>query len=189
MFGSPVEADAGGGFGGNPDDCCDQYCRFTVCVDGFDCTHEFHYVECDPPPGGGGGSGGGGGGSGGGGGAGGSGSGGGAATDPRDTTDEMRQQSAMCENDNVLIVDHCDPYQPTIECCFANSRYGHLCTTCDCAGCCFVYWPYTNVFNRTYYSACELDCKNGFQGGDANGTDDSSECSTILNNPHPASTF
>ncbi len=181
LIAQPAAAGVGGG-GIGSSGCCDCWGRVVtvVCVDGFGCTTEvsWDWIDCNPPPGGGGGSGGG---TGGGGGAGGSGSGGGAGTDPRDVTDEQISESAMCEADNTLITRHCNPADPqNSACCFQNSDDGHLCTTCDCAHCCDVYWPCSSPWTQSACQMCQMDCYVGFSTSQANGTDDSDTCS-ILN--------
>jgi hypothetical protein len=105
------------------------------------------------------------------------GGGGGAATHPDDDTPEAKEESAMCENDNVLWIRYCNPsVSRKIECCFWNSDDGHLCTTCDCGDCCDIYFDpygsYTVELNR----GCRTQCSVSFSGGEAEGVDDGDSC-------------
>lgn len=183
----PVFSFAAGNWTANPgaESCCDCYVRTvaTVTTDyGSSTTVYWDWVDCDPDNGGTGGSGGG---TGDGGGMGGTGGGGSAGTDPRDQTAEAKFESAMCAEDNVLIVNQCNPDPPVeLQCCFLNSDDGHLCTTCNCAGCCEKYWNCNNLLTQSSCWGCKMDCAVGFSGGEAAGEDDYDECDRYDRNPY-----
>jgi hypothetical protein len=103
--------------------------------------------------------------------------GGGATTHPDDDTPEAKQESAMCDNDNVLWIRHCNPsVSREIECCFLNSDDGHLCTTCDCGGCCDTYFDPFSSFTVSLNRGCKTHCASEFSGGWAEGQDDGESC-------------
>jgi len=163
--------------GGGGQTCCDCWVRTVTRVEtSAGVTYDFvwDWVDCDDAGGGsGGGSGGGGGGDDGGGG----GTGGGSGGDPRDTTPEAKAESAMCEVDNVVRLyggDRCLVAQaPPDDCCLQSSNDGHLCTTCDCAGCC----QGSGYDSPSEITACLLQCAIGFShASSAAGIDDSSTC-------------
>lgn len=171
-----------GGTGGGST-CCDCWQRIVevVCTPAGCTTNVvWEWVDCQPA---GGGTGGGdtGGGSGGGGDQGGG--GGGGIGHPDDDTPEARFESEMCQEDNVLIVNHCSHASPQIQCCILNSDDGHSCTACNCAGCCDTYWDCNSQLTQTMCWGCKSDCAVEFSGGGAAGTDDSSECDRFDGNP------
>ncbi len=164
--------------GGTDQGCCDCWVELAwdVCVQGGaspeECVttliwdwvscHAFDYFEGEDDPTDPGGSGGGGAGPG--------------PTDPRDLSEEAREESAMCLHDDVLITRHCNLSFPTFECCYLNSDDGHLCTTCNCAGCCETYFNCDDTWLGATCRACKLDCAVNFQSGAAAGWDNSADC-------------
>ena len=182
MMISVVPSHAGVNIGGGSGDCFERTVT-EVCFNG-ECWYEvvWYPIECDGSGGGTGGGGTGGGGTGGGGtGGGGGGTGG---THPDDDTDEARFESAMCNEDNVLVVNHCNPTSPSTGCCFLNSDDGHLCTTCNCAGCCERYWSCSSPYTQSLCNSCKAECAMGFETAAAAGTDDRRDCDRYDSNPY-----
>jgi hypothetical protein len=107
------------------------------------------------------------------------GGGGGVASDspgdfPEDTPEERQRQNIRCGQKNA---DCGGGGSHKMACCFYNTRYGDECTTCNCGSCCISVFGGSRLVSMT--RACQLDCRNGFSGGEARGTDNPDECEGI----------
>lgn len=94
---------------------------------------------------------------------------------PQDTTEEMREQSTRCVENDVQAWDadypQCTQVSSQDWCCMWATNEGHLCTACNCGACC-----YSSQYGQTDKDLCISQCWQGWLNGEGNGEDDSDDC-------------
>lgn len=94
---------------------------------------------------------------------------------PDDTAEERARQNWRCQQDNS---DCGSSWTHIMPCCFANTRFGDQCDTCDCGRCCIdVFGVSSSTLSITL--GCQTDCQIGFSGGGARGQDNPKDCENI----------